>query len=90
MNNEELINGIIDKLKASIKDIDDQLSALEGADELDDTVNNRRFTLEQRKAPLENLIRSMQVVATNIQGLKNLDEDERRQRVEENDRPLNQ
>ena len=103
MNNEELINDIIDKLNASVKDIDDQLSALEGADELDDTVNNRRFTLEQRKAPLENLIRSMQGVATNIQALKNLDEivprddqdreemrDERRQREEENDRRLNE
>ena len=103
MNNEELINDIIDKLNASVKDIDDQLSALEGADELDDTVNNRRFTLEQRKAPLENLIRSMQVVATNIQALKNLDEivprddqdreemrDERRQREEENDRRLSE
>ena len=103
MNNEELINDIIDKLNASVKDIDDQLSALEGADELDDTVNNRRFTLEQRKAPLENLIRSMQGVATNIQALKNLDEivprddqdreemrDERRQREEENDRRLSE
>ena len=103
MNNEELINDIIDKLNASVKDIDDQLSALEGADELDDTVNNRRFTLEQRKAPLENLIRSMHGVATNIQALKNLDEivprdnqdreemrDERRQREEENDRRLSE
>ena len=103
MNNEELINDIIDKLNASVKDIDDQLSALEGSDELDDTVNNRRFTLEQRKAPLENLIRSMQGVATNIQALKNLDEivprddqdreemrDERRQREEENDRRLSE
>ena len=103
MNNEELINDIIDKLNASVKDIDDQLSALEGADELDDTINNRRFTLEQRKSPLENLIRSMQGVATNIQALKNLDEivprddqdreemrDERRQREEENDRRLSE
>ena len=103
MNNEELINGIIAKLKASVKDIDDQLSALEGTDGLDDTVNNRRFTLEQRKAPLENLIRSMQGIATNIQALKKLDEivprddqdreemrDERRQREEENDRRLSE
>ena len=103
MNNEELINDIIDKLNASVKDIDDQLSALEGADELDDTINNRRFTLEQRKAPLENLIRSMQGVTTNIRALNELDEivprddqdreemrDERRQREEENDRRLSE
>ena len=99
MNSEELINRLMSEIETRLSPINEDLANLETADEMDDTVNNRRFSLEQRRVELENQLANLRAISSNANALRQLEttrerddddlvkmREERSAREEENDR----